>query len=648
MDLTRKVLADPAFAKAYELHEMLGQGGMGSVHRGVQRALNRPVAIKFMVPDLAGQEGYVERFVAEARLAASLIHSNVVAVFDYGVAENVPYLVTEYVAGRTLSDLLKDRPLTVEETVAIGRDVLDGLAAIHKLGIVHRDIKPANIVVIPGAPPSAKILDFGIAKQTTGALLGDDAPKTATGLVMGTPEFMAPEQAVGDPLTAAADLYAFTMILYRIIVGRPPFHADTVLELLRMQVHKEAPIPDDLLPAVRDLLARGLAKKPGERLNTATAMRAALDRAAAEAFGTATFRKSVGEVSRPTEQLRPASEPATPKASPSAPARQAEVATSPSLPAAEPTVPSTPGLHAAPTALAPAAPPPATSPPSPWRTRAFAVAIFAAVCAYGVMYPSGFPPVTLEPDHLPNVTVKAKNAYRNENRLTDYAKPGNLTLKNPKPIDDTRIQVDVVLTKPNNDLIRSGFSELVEPPDKPDMVHTEWSTSRPLELMPIGFCLDSAPAAAVEVAWGDAKPRGQLELDLVGVRSATDATAVIYRLRLHLDRARFGLYVSDPDHCTTEARDATNEKRTYAWRDPWRVILEMGLPEASLTPRGTARLTVSKDGLSMQVGTFKFRTRLPVKFALEPGYLYPRIQFYDKTDLVLERMTLIGDVRRNY
>jgi serine/threonine-protein kinase len=660
MDLTSKVLADGSFKERYELLDKLGEGGMGSVHRGVQRALNRPVAIKFMVPDLASEQGYVERFIAEARLAASLIHSNVVAVFDYGVAGSVPYLVTEFVAGRTLSDLLKERPLTVEETVAIGRDVLDGLAAIHKLGIVHRDIKPANIVVVPGSPPSAKILDFGIAKQTTGALLGDSAPKTSTGLVMGTPEFMAPEQAVGDPLTPAADLYAFTLILYRIVVGHPPFCADTVLELLRMQVHAEAPIPDDLLPAVRELLARGLAKKPSERIDTAAAMRVALDRAAVEAFATATFRKPAGgAVVRARQEPHACSTvAATPKASPSAPGRQGQIATSPSLEAAEPTVPSTPSIPA------PAAPPP---PARRGRRGAFALGAAALFIALALTAQRGgpsdqelwnrdawdcafasLPAVRLDPDEMPTLGVKAKNVYRDENRLLDYAHPEHLTLRNPKAIDGDRIQVDVVLTRPNNNLIRSRFSELVEPPGKPGMVHTVWSTSQPLFLMPIGFALDAGSGGAVEVRWLDARPRGLIELDLVGVRSAPSATAVVYRLRLHLDRPGYSLYVSDPERCTVALQDGAGEKRGYAWNDPWRAVGRWDLPKGSLAPYGTARLTVSGDFMVAKLGALENRVRLPEAFALEQGYLYPRLHFYKRTDLVVERMTMSGDVCRNY
>ncbi|MBI4864010.1 MAG: serine/threonine protein kinase, partial [Candidatus Riflebacteria bacterium] len=268
MDTASRALTDASFRARYEVAELLGEGGMGAVYRGIQKALGRPVAIKFMTCELATDRGWVDRFLIEAKVAASLLHPNVVVVFDSGMAGDVPFLVTELVDGKPLHKLLKEEcPLRASRALGIARGVLSGLEAIHGMGIVHRDLKPANLLVCAGEPPTAKILDFGLAKMLGVQGGACQPPKTETGIIVGTPDYMAPEQAAGDPVSAATDLYAFSLVLCRMILGRPPFKAESTLEWLRAQIHEEPSFPPDLRPGVLALLQKGLAKLPGDRFS---------------------------------------------------------------------------------------------------------------------------------------------------------------------------------------------------------------------------------------------------------------------------------------------------------------------------------------------------------------------------------------------
>jgi len=273
MSLLDRVGGDAGFRERFELGERIGIGGMGEVFRGIQIALNRPVAIKFLAPELLQDPQYRERFTAEARIASGLIHSNVVAVFDFGFAADIPYLVTELISGKPLSTVVTERsPLSSSVILSICQQVLDGLGAIHRLGIIHRDMKPENLLVSVDEPPVVKIADFGIAKMHSGG----SGPKTASGLVMGTPAYMAPEQALGDPLSPATDLYAFSVILYSMVVGHHPFVADTALDIVRKHIHEQPFIPPELVKPMRDALSRGLAKEPSSRFQSAGEFRSQL------------------------------------------------------------------------------------------------------------------------------------------------------------------------------------------------------------------------------------------------------------------------------------------------------------------------------------------------------------------------------------
>lgn len=278
IDPADRAFKDPAFSSRYELGEVLGTGGMGVVRRGVQLPLGRAVAIKFLSPKLLEEDESSARFVAEARLASSILHGNVVSVIECGIAGSVPYLVTELVQGGTLASLLERRgPLPLSDALALARQMLDGLDAIHAAGIVHRDFKPANVLIAPGPPLMVKIADFGIAKAFEPRAGSEGLPKTATGMVLGTPEYMSPEQSVGDPATPVSDLYALSLVLYRMVVGAHPFQASSLLEMVHKQVHAQPEYPADLHPRLRDLLAHGLTKLPAQRIDAA-GFRAELDR----------------------------------------------------------------------------------------------------------------------------------------------------------------------------------------------------------------------------------------------------------------------------------------------------------------------------------------------------------------------------------
>ena len=273
-------LTDPEFLSRYAPGPLLGTGGMARVFRAEHRQLARPVAVKLLTREVAGCEDGLARFLAEARMAAGLLHPNVVLVFDYGVAEDVPYLVTELVEGRSLAAVLAARKaLPVAETFAIARQVLAGLAAIHAKGIVHRDLKPDNILIAEGGV--AKIADFGIAKAAeTGEL------RTRSGVILGTPAYMAPEQIASDPATPATDLYAMALVLVRMITGNHAFSAPTILELLHRQLTGAPELPPDLPAPLMGLILRGLAKRPEERFASAADFADELDQVEAALEGT--------------------------------------------------------------------------------------------------------------------------------------------------------------------------------------------------------------------------------------------------------------------------------------------------------------------------------------------------------------------------
>lgn len=261
-------------AGRYELGRERGSGGMARVVEAIDRRLGRRVAMK-LLDATASDPATRERFVREARSAASVSHPNAVTVYDTGEDDGLLYIAMELVEGPTLADLLAERgPLNRAHALTIASDVLSALEAGHVHGLVHRDVKPSNILLAPDG--SAKLTDFGIAKSMNAVT----AALTMTGEVIGTPRYLSPEQAAGREATPASDIYAVGLVLYEMLAGAPPFSGDTPLETLL--AHQQEPVPPltkrryGLSPALAAAVLRALAKAPRDRYPDAAAMRAAI------------------------------------------------------------------------------------------------------------------------------------------------------------------------------------------------------------------------------------------------------------------------------------------------------------------------------------------------------------------------------------
>jgi serine/threonine protein kinase len=279
-------------AGRYRIVELLGEGGMGAVYRGEHTTLHKRVAVKFLHPELSRSTGVVSRFQREAQAAAILDHPNVVAAHDFGRDEDGSFfLVMDFVDGATLGAVLeKEGRLSPARVLHIARHVGAALARAHEMGIVHRDLKPDNIVLVQreGDAEFAKVIDFGIAKVNQ--RMNNGQSLTRVGMVFGTPEYMAPEQALGAEVDNRADLYALGVLLFESITGRRPFDAEDVVSLLGMQMSAPVPkllemAPDLDVPAELDaFFAKALAKKPSERFATATELVAAFSQALGQTF----------------------------------------------------------------------------------------------------------------------------------------------------------------------------------------------------------------------------------------------------------------------------------------------------------------------------------------------------------------------------
>ncbi len=251
----------------YEVLEVLGKGGFGIVFRAFDETLHRVVAIKVLAAQIAATSPARKRFLREARSSARVRHENVVQV--YAVEEQpLPYLVMEFIPGESLQERIdRTGPLETIEALQVGRQIAEGLAAAHAEGLIHRDIKPGNILIDEGPNQNVKITDFGLARAA------DDASMSQSGVVAGTPLYMAPEQARGDKLDHRADLFSLGSVLYTICSGRPPFRASNTIAVLKRVVEDTPrPIPE-IIPEVPqwlcDLIARLHAKNPDDRIATA-------------------------------------------------------------------------------------------------------------------------------------------------------------------------------------------------------------------------------------------------------------------------------------------------------------------------------------------------------------------------------------------
>jgi HAMP domain-containing protein/predicted Ser/Thr protein kinase len=268
-------------ASRYEILETLGKGGMGVVFRARDRKLDEIVALKTLRPEvLATDRGLLERFKQELKLARRITHKNVMRTYDFGEEAGAPYITMEYVEGVTLKDLVKSRgalPLSVG--LRIAKEMCHGLEAAHAQGVVHRDIKAQNMMIIP-ASGALKIMDFGIARQTDVSADGEPG-LTVAGMVMGTPDYMPPEQAQGLPADFRSDIYSLGIVLFEAFTGKLPFRGSTVLGTLAKQVNEPAPSLRSLNPSIpanlEAAVLRCLAKDPAARYQSVAELLADLD-----------------------------------------------------------------------------------------------------------------------------------------------------------------------------------------------------------------------------------------------------------------------------------------------------------------------------------------------------------------------------------
>ncbi|WP_055626079.1 protein kinase domain-containing protein [Streptomyces hirsutus] len=264
----------------YQLRDLLGQGGMASVHLAYDSVLDRQVAIKTLHTELGREQAFRERFRREAQSVAKLTHTNIVSVFDTGEDDvdgmTTPYIVMEYVEGRPLGSVLDEDvrqqgAMPADKALKITADVLAALEISHEMGLVHRDIKPGNVMMTKRGV--VKVMDFGIAR----AMQSGVTSMTQTGMVVGTPQYLSPEQALGRGVDARSDLYSVGIMLFQLVTGRIPFDADSPLAIAYAHVQEEPPLASSvnrsLPPAVDALITRALKKNPNERFPSAEAMR---------------------------------------------------------------------------------------------------------------------------------------------------------------------------------------------------------------------------------------------------------------------------------------------------------------------------------------------------------------------------------------
>ncbi|PHQ50730.1 serine/threonine protein kinase [Streptomyces cinnamoneus] len=276
----------------YQLRDLLGEGGMASVHLAHDTVLDRNVAIKTLHTELGRESSFRERFRREAQSVAKLTHTNIVSVFDTGEDDldgsTMPYIVMEYVEGQPLrsvldADVAQYGAMPADKALKITADVLAALEVSHEMGLVHRDIKPGNVMMTKRGV--VKVMDFGIAR----AMQSGVTSMTQTGMVVGTPQYLSPEQALGRGVDARSDLYSVGIMLFELLTGRLPFDADSPLAIAYAHVQEEPPVPSSINrsipPAIDALVARALKKNPNERFPSAEAMRDECARVAGTAQG---------------------------------------------------------------------------------------------------------------------------------------------------------------------------------------------------------------------------------------------------------------------------------------------------------------------------------------------------------------------------
>jgi eukaryotic-like serine/threonine-protein kinase len=313
----------PRVGDRYELSGLLGRGGMAEVRMGHDLRLGRPVAVKRLRSDLAADPTFQARFRREAQSAASLNHPAIVSVYDTGeepdsTGQSIPYIVMEYVEGKTLREILREgRKVLPERALEVVAEVLGALDYSHRAGIVHRDIKPANVMLTPNG--SVKVMDFGIAR----AIADSSATMTATAAVVGTAQYLSPEQARGEQVDARSDIYSTGCVLYELLTGRPPFVGDSPVAVAYQHVREDAQPPStfdpQIPPEIDAITAKALAKRIEDRYQSAAEMRADIERAlagqqiAAPAVTSEATQPYMPLLSEPTQPMTTAMPPLEPE-----------------------------------------------------------------------------------------------------------------------------------------------------------------------------------------------------------------------------------------------------------------------------------------------------------------------------------------------
>lgn len=430
----------------YRIVAPLGRGGMATVYRARDAALERDVALKVLPAEFLHDPSFATRFRKEARVAASLEHPHVVPVYAFGIDQGQPWMAMRLLAGGTLADRLRQGPLPPAATVRILAEVAAALDDAHARGVVHRDVKPAN-VLLDGAG-HAYLADFGIARMLEGS-----SAATATGLVLGTPSYMAPEQAMGSKVDRLADIYALGVVAFECLTGRVPYGGTTPVAILMKHVSEPVPepTPGEVPAALTPLLKRCLAKEPAERWPTAGAFATALSR---ETDRLAPVSREVGV---PTLTSRIETAPSRPAAAPPEASRARSAAPWVGLavgaaavvaavlfairpqapPTADPPSPAPPAIDASPT-TAPTPTPAATDPVPAVRPTPTLTQTPRAAVALPPPTPEAMPAPTLAPTPVPTPTPAAAIAVA---PATEIARPAREGAGAASPRSGGRVRV---------------------------------------------------------------------------------------------------------------------------------------------------------------------------------------------------------------